>query len=362
MWDEGENGSAMSWGKVAPVTVRDGLDARNRLLSVEICAGAGGMALGLEGAGFDPVLLIDNRPIACETLRLNRPQWDVRELDLLAFDPVDDRQVYDVHLLSGGLPRVQSPATAGRVRGDDLELSVLKGAVDLLYAVQPWAVLLENVPDLVRRDDYAPVRAYVAEELAHLGYRFQWNVLNAKDFGVPQNREVGVLVAFKGDLIDGFAWPRPVADGPRTVGEVLEESMGSRGWPDVRKWAAQAEVIAPTIVGGSWDRGGADLGPTGAKRSWARIGVDGGTVADTVPGPDFAWNPAEGRSGLVPLTVPQVALLQGFPPDWRIAGRKTAQYRQVGNATPPPLARALGEGIARVLHGAGARPGHEAGA
>ncbi|MGC9376179.1 DNA cytosine methyltransferase [Streptomyces sp. MH13] len=341
---------------MTPTVDRGNIEPQPRLTSVEVCAGAGGLALGLEQAGFDPVLVIDNRPIACETLRLNRPRWDVREVDLLDFDPVEDRQVYDVELLAGGLPRVKSPATAARKRSDDPELDVLKAAVDLIYGVQPRAVLLENVPDLVRKDDYESVRAVVASELDHLGYRFRWHVLNAKDYGVPQNREVGLLVAFKGDLIDRFVWPEPHSEPFRSVGETLCDSMGARGWRDAAKWAAQADVIAPTIVGGSWDRGGADLGPTGAKRKWARIGVDGVTVADEVPDGEFDWNPAVGRSGLVPLTVEQVAMLQGFPPQWRIAGRKTARYRQVGNATPPPLARALGASIASVLRSTAAGP------
>jgi DNA (cytosine-5)-methyltransferase 1 len=321
-----------------------------RFTSLEICAGAGGLAVGLEGAGFDPVLLLDNRAVACETLRLNRPGWDVREIDLAAFDPVDEQQVYDVHLLSGGLPRVKSPAAASRTRGDDEELAVLKAAVDLIYGVQPRAVLFENVPGLVKKGEYEPIRAFVGEELDHLGYRWLWHILNAKDYGVPQNREVGLLVAFKGDLIDRFEWPAPHPGSPPTVGETLRDSMGAGGWPDADKWAAQANVLAPTIVGGSWNRGGADLGPTGAKRGWERIGVDGGTVADRVPGPDFVWDPtAGGRGGCVPLTVEQVAMVQGFPPEWRIAGRKTARYRQVGNATPPPLARAVGGAIASAL-------------
>jgi DNA (cytosine-5)-methyltransferase 1 len=339
----------MTRGNGAASADHGGAQWASRLRSLEICAGAGGLALGLEQAGFDPVLLLDNRGIACETLRANRPRWDVREIDLLDFDPADDEQVYDVDLLSGGLPRVKSPATAARTRSDDRELSVLRAAVDLIYGVQPRAVLLENVPDLVRRSDYAPIREFVAEELGHLGYRYLWNVLNAKDYRVPQSREVGLLVAFKGDLIDRFHWPRPHAGPRRTVGGTLRDSMSVRGWPDAEKWADQADVIAPTVVGGSWDRGGADLGPTGAKQKWARIGVDGGTVADHVPAADFCWNPALGRAGLIPLTVDQVALVQGFPSEWRIAGRKTARYRQVGNATPPPLARALGESIANVL-------------
>ncbi|MFD8915699.1 DNA cytosine methyltransferase [Streptomyces sp. NPDC059575] len=320
-----------------------------RLSSLEICAGAGGMALGLERAGFDPVLLLDHRAIACETLRTNRPHWDVRELDLTEFDPAEETQVYDVHLLSGGLPRVKSPAAATRTRGDDAELAVLKAAVELVYGVQPLAVLLENVPDLVRRDEYASIRAWIAGELDHLGYRHRWHVLNAGDHSVPQSREVGLLVAFKGDLMDGFEWPT-AHSGPRpTVGRTLLASMRERGWPDAANWAAGADVTAPTIVGGSWDRGGADLGPTGAKRKWERMGVDGGTVADRVPGADFVWDPAAGRKGCVPLTVEQVALLQGFPPEWHIAGRKTARYRQVANATPPPLAQAIGQAIVSAL-------------
>ncbi|MEU1007881.1 DNA cytosine methyltransferase [Streptomyces sp. NPDC005890] len=342
----------MIGGKMPPAAAHGDGAASARLTSLEICAGAGGLARGLEEAGFDPVLLLDSRPVACETLRINRPHWDVRAIDLADFDPVDEQQVYDVHLLSGGLPRVKSPAAANRTRGNDAELAVLTAAVDLIYGVQPQAVLLENVPDLARKPEYRPIREFVGEELDHLGYRFRWHVLNAKDYGVPQHREVGFLVAFKGDLIDRFEWPTPHPEPIPTVGETLRDSMAARGWPDADKWADQAHAAAPTIVGGSWDRGGADLGPTGAKRKWALIGVDGATVADEVPDADFVWNPAAGRSGLVPLTVEQAALLQGFPPEWRIAGRKTVRYRQVGNATPPPLARAVGEAIASALRSA----------
>jgi DNA (cytosine-5)-methyltransferase 1 len=214
----------MTWGNAESAVDRDDTGPSNRLTSLEVCAGAGGLALGLEQAGFDPVLLLDHRSIACETLRDNRPHWDVREIDLHDFDPVDTRQVYDVSLLSGGLPRVKSPATVARTRGDETELSVLKAAIDLIYGVQPRAVLLENVPDLVRKSEYAPVRQMIGEELDHLGYRFRWDVLNAKDYGVPQSRDVGLLVAFKGDLIERFEWPRP------HVGRLPTERRCGRRW------------------------------------------------------------------------------------------------------------------------------------
>ncbi|GAB2574053.1 DNA cytosine methyltransferase [Streptomyces capparidis] len=332
---------------VAPSPEASSSEGRYR--SLELCAGAGGLALGLEQAGFDPVLLLDNRFVACETLRLNRPHWDVLEVDLLDFDPVDHQQVYDVDLVSAGLPRVKATAAVNRDRGSDRELEILKATVMLMHAVQPRALLIENVPDLVTKDAYAPIREFIAVELEHLGYGCRWFVLNAADYQVPQDRAQGILVAFKEGAVESFEIPPRTMELPITVGEALVESMAARGWAQASEWAAQADRIAPTLVGGSWERGGADLGPTGSKRAWARMGVDGATVADEVPGPDFHWDPSLGRAGMMPLTVEQAALLQGFPQDWRFAGRKTARYRQVGHASPPPVGHALGMAIRAAL-------------
>ena len=134
-----------------------------------------------------------------------------------------------------------------------------------------------------------------------------------------------------------------------TVGAVLGPTMASRGWSDAARWAAQADRQAPTLVGGSKKRGGADLGPTGAKRTWATMGVNGHTVGDVVPDADFVWNPELGRDNMVKITVEQAALLQCFPETWEITGRKTARYRQVGHATPPPVGDALGRAVAAAL-------------
>ncbi|CAL9530173.1 hypothetical protein SUDANB37_04042 [Streptomyces sp. enrichment culture] len=321
----------------------------NRLRSFEVCAGGGGLALGLERAGFDPVLLVDNRTIACETLRVNRPGWKVLVGDLLDFAPEEHREVYDVDLLAAGLPRVKATAAINRDRGSDREIEVLKATIMLVHGVQPRALLIENVPALVTKDAYAPVREFIAEELTHLGYRHEWFVVNAADHRVPQDRDQGVLVAFKGDAMDGFRVPPRVVEPPITVGAALGASMAARGWPQAEEWAAQADRVAPTLVGGSWDRGGPDLGPTGSKRAWARMGVDGATVADEVPGPDFHWDPELGRAGMMALTVEQAARLQGFPSDWRFVGGKTARYRQVGHASPPPVAHALGLAVRAAL-------------
>lgn len=325
------------------------VSADERFSFFDVCAGAGGLALGLEQAGFDPVLLIDNRGVACETLRVNRPQWHVLEMDVMDFDPEEHQQVYDVDLLSAGLPRVQASAATNRASGSVAELELLKATIMLVPGVQPRAVLVENVPDLAVKAGYEAIRDDVAEELEHLGYRHRWFVVNAADHGVPQSREQGILVAFKGDALDFFEEPEPSLEPLITVGEALIESMRARGWQQADEWAKQADKLAPTLVGGSWARGGPDLGPTGSKRAWAKMGVDGGTVADLPPGPDFDWNPELGREGMVKLTVEQAAVLQGFPEQWRFAGRKTARYRQIGHASPPPVGRALGQSIRAAL-------------
>ncbi|MFJ9406463.1 DNA cytosine methyltransferase [Streptomyces sp. NPDC101393] len=315
---------------------------------VDVCAGAGGLALGLEGAGFEAELLLDKKGVACETLRRNRPEWQVLETDLLDFAPSRHRDIYDVDLLSAGLPRVKSSATVARTE-TEAELRLLEATVYLAHAIQPRALLIENVPGLVGAPDYEPIRELIRKELHHLGYRFRWFLLNAADFGVPQDRRQGLLVALKDQYFDAFRPPEPTVREHLSVGRALRRSMAMGGWTDADRWAAQAVSVAPTLVGGSERRGGADLGPTGTKRAWTRMGVDGGTVADHVPGPDFAWAPETGRHGMVKITTDQAALLQGFPSDWEFAGKKTARYRQIGHASPPPVGRALGLAIRAAL-------------
>lgn len=327
----------------------------SELRFVDLCAGAGGLALGLESAGFGPVLLLDEKSVACDTLRMNRPAWQVLQTDLLEFAPSRYREIYDVDLLSAGLPRVRSSATVARTE-TEAELRLLEATVYLAHAVQPRALLIENVPGLVDAPDFEPIRDLIRKELDHLGYRFRWFVLNAADFGVPQERKQGVLVALKRQYFDAFRPPEPTVREHRSVGRALHRSMTMRGWRDADRWAAQALSVAPTLVGGSDRRGGADLGPTGTKKAWARMGVDGGTVADDVPGPDFVWAPETGRQGMVRITTRQAALLQGFPSDWEFAGKKTARYRQIGHASPPPVGKALGLAIAAAL-GASTVPG-----
>ncbi|MBQ0890530.1 DNA (cytosine-5-)-methyltransferase [Streptomyces sp. RM72] len=319
-----------------------------RLTSVDVCSGAGGLALGLEQAGFDPVILLDSNKQACETLRRNRPSWNVLETDLLDFDPVEHQVSYDVDLLSAGLPRVKSSATTKRAETGQ-ELKLLKATIYLAHAVRPRALLIENVPELVDGAAFDEVRDFVRGELLHLGYGFHWFVLNAADFGVPQDRRQGVMVALQEPFADRFRPPEATVTEHVTVGEVLRSSMSERGWTGADDWARQANRVAPTLVGGSENRGGADLGPSGTKKAWVRMGVNAASLSDEVPGPDGIQESDHSGSPLKKITVDQAALLQSFPKDWEITGRKTGRYRQIGHSSPPPVGEALGLAVSRAL-------------
>jgi DNA (cytosine-5)-methyltransferase 1 len=321
--------------------------------AVEICAGAGGQALGLEWAGFEHVLAVELDAAACATLRANRPGWKVAEGDVADLALWRPRDYQGVALLAGGVPC--PPFTvAGRQLGADDERDLFAWAVELCGVVRPRALLLENVRGLSTAR-FSGYRQHVLDRLRELGYVPGWRLLHASEFGVPQLRPRFVLVALRPEDAAWFRWPAPSAGPVLTVGQALGDLMAAGGWPGAAAWARRADRVAPTIVGGSKKHGGGDLGPTRAKRAWAELGVDGLGIADAAPGPDA--DPA-----LSPrLTCEMVARLQGWRDewDWRFSGRKTARYRQIGNAFPPPVAAAVGTAIRRAFEHVGV-PGFDA--
>jgi DNA (cytosine-5)-methyltransferase 1 len=304
------------------------------LTCLEICAGAGGQSLGLEEAGFGHLAAVEIDPDACETLRLNRPQWNIVEKDVHYFDARTYRG--EVDLLAGGVP-CPPFSIAGKQLGADDERDLFPQALRLIDECEPTAVMLENVRGLSTAR-FASYREQLLARLDHLGYISDWQVLNASEFGVPQLRPRFILVAMKPETHEFFEWPAPQGS-PATVGETLRTLMGSNGWAGADSWAERANAIGPTLVGGSRKHGGPDLGPTRAREGWSRLGVNGKGLADAAPGS------LEPDDHLPKLTPQMAALIQGFPPDWQFFGRKTASYRQIGNAFPPPVARAVAEKI-----------------
>ncbi len=304
--------------------------------SIEFCAGAGGQALGLEQAGFRHTALIEIEPDFAKTLKLNRPAWDVRATDMADFD---GRPFQGVDLMTAGLP-CPPFSVAGKQLGEKDERNLFPSAIRLIDEIRPKAVMIENVKGFLSAifEDY---RNHLRSQLAKLGYRTEWRILNASDFGVPQLRPRVVIVAVRNDLVDAFDWPDVLPHNPPTVGEVLRDLMAENGWRGVERWAEQANEIAPTLVGGSKKHGGPDLGPTRARRAWATMGVEGKSLANAAPEHNFV--------GMPRLTLRMTARLQGFPDSWKFHGGKTVSYRQIGNAFPPPVARAVATNLKVAL-------------
>lgn len=302
---------------------------------VEICAGAGGQALGLERAGFRHIALVEIEEKYCETLKLNRPNWNVINQDVKDFT---GEGYENVDLFAGGVP-CPPFSKAGKQLGKEDERDLFPDALRIVEKIKPKVVMLENVRGIFD-DVFVSYRRSIRRKLNKLGYSVQWKLLNASDFGVPQLRPRAILIAVRKDLHKKFTYPRPSND-TITVGDALYDMIRENGWEGADEWRNQANQVAPTIVGGSKKHGGADLGPTRAKKAWAEIGIDGNGIVDDPPSSDFVGKPR--------LTNSMVACIQGFPRTWRFNGKKTSVYRQIGNAFPPPVAEAVGIQIIKTI-------------
>jgi DNA (cytosine-5)-methyltransferase 1 len=360
--------------------------------SIEICAGAGGQAIGLHQAGFGHLALIEIDRYAAATLRENievHPKWDwerdncdVLCQDVVEFVPERDLKksagLYrrgEVDLLAGGVP-CPPFSHAGKQLGEDDERDLFPRILTLAEMIRPRAVMIENVRGLMdaKFDGY---RARIQAQLEEMepsddglpGYKVVgWDVYEAEKFGVPQLRPRSILVAFRRDVLKDLKYEAPAPSAERvSVYKALEKTMLERIRPfekgpraaEARRvfesWKQTADKdVAPTLVGGSKKHGGADLGPSRAKKAWRALGVSGMGVANApVDGNPTGTEDRDlfGAEGPM-LTVRQAAIIQGFPLRWDFSGGKTAQYRQVGNAFPPPVAQAIGESIIDVLKAA----------
>lgn len=331
--------------------------------SLELFAGAGGLALGLEKAGFQAVFLNEVDSHACATLRHNRPQWHVLEGDVAQLD-FQAYQSSDIDMVSGGFP-CQAFSYAGKKLGfEDTRGTLFFEFARAVKVLQPKIFLAENVKGLLRHEQ-GETLATMRRVLGDLGYvLLEPRVLNAVFYRVPQKRERLFLLGIREDIAKkiSFRWPSPfqrimtMRDALK-AGELYAEdvplSAGQR-YPQRKQ-----EILAHVPQGGYWR----DL-PEALQREYMKASyfLGGGKtgmarrLAWDEPSLTLTTAPAQKQTERChpeetrPLTVREYARIQTFPDDWYFTGSLSAQYKQIGNAVPVNLAHALGRALVRTLN------------
>lgn len=333
-----------------------------RFNSIELFAGAGGLALGLEQAGFSHVLLNEFNHDACESLKYNRPNWNVLEKDI---HDVSFKDYYGkVDLLSGGFP-CQAFSYAGKQGGfSDTRGTLFFELARAVSEVKPRVMLCENVRGLISHDEGRTFET-IKNTIKELGYTlFEPRVLKAIQYKVPQKRERLFLIAVRNDLADNshFRWPDPyyrilTLKDAFFKGELYDTDVPiSPGvkYPEKKRkvldlvpmggyWKDLPLEIQKEYLGGSFELEG---GKTGMAR---RLSLDEPSLTLTCSPAQKQTercHPTETR----PLTIREYARIQTFPDNWSFRGAMTSQYKQIGNAVPVNLAAAVGRAVVRLLN------------
>ncbi len=319
------------------------------LTALELFAGAGGLALGIEKAGFETIALIEIDKDACDTLRKNRPNWKVIEDDIANISCLDLEKYFslkkgELDLLSGGAP-CQAFSYAGKRLGlEDARGTLFYHYAKFLEKLQPRVFLFENVRGLLTHDKGRTYKT-ITDIFEQEGYSIQKRVLNAWEHGVAQKRERLITIGIRNDLKDSLSieFPLPHKNKP-VLRDILLDCPKSEGTPysSYKKaifemvpqggyWRDIPVEIAKEYMKSCWNMGG---GRTGILR---RLGLDEPSLTVlTSPSQKQTdrCHPLEAR----PFTVRENARCQSFPDDWAFYGGVSSQYKQVGNAVPVELA------------------------
>ena len=322
-----------------------------RLTTLELFAGAGGTALGLENAGFKPLMLNEIDHDACETLRLNRPKWKVVEGDVhdLDFTPYFGK----VSLLQGGVP-CQAFSYAGKSKGfGDTRGTLFFEFARAVSECKPDTIMMENVRGLLTHDNGNTIRTML-HTLMDNGYKISMKILRAQFLDVAQKRERLVILGVREDLDLPILFPKqdgalltlwdaigncPVSDGasyPKRKKEILDLVPPGGYWKDL------PDNLQREYLKGSYHLSG---GKTGMARR----------LAWNEPSLTLTCAPAQKQTERChpeqtrPLTVREYARIQSFPDDWEFVGSQSNRYKQIGNAVPVNMAYHIGQGIMAML-------------
>ncbi len=329
---------------------------------IELFAGAGGLALGLEQAGFEEVGLVEFDHVACETLRLNRPNWNILEEDVIEVSKRDLLKEFklkkgELDLLSGGYP-CQSFSYAGKKLGfDDVRGTMFYYYAEFIKQLQPKMFLAENVKGLTTHDGGKTMKTMI-NVFEELGYQVVWKVLNAWDYSVAEKRQRVVIIGIRNDLKGKikFEYPIPHEYKPvlRDVLKNVPDSVGAK-YPESKKkvfdlvppggyWRDLPDNVAREYMKSCYYMGG---GRTGIARrlSWDEPSLT--LTCSPMMKQTDRCHPDESR----PFTTREYARIQSFPDEWKFAGKMNDIYKQIGNAVPVNLAKCVGIEIMNALNG-----------
>lgn len=358
----------------------------NKPLALSFFSGAMGLDLGLEKAGFEFRLACEFDTACQKTIKLNRPNiplignvLDYSANDIRKIAGIDDR---DIDLIAGG-PPCQAFSTAGARKGfDDARGNVFLSYIDLLVELHPKYAVIENVRGLLSAklnnipvdekhpELWMPVLGkpggallYILEKLRKGGYTVSFNLYNAANFGVPQIRERVVMICYRGNKKVPYLLPCCSNDPKwglpkwKTFREAVAglDQCHHIEFPEKRLkyfrmlgpgqyWKDLPKDVQPIAMGKSFLLGG---GKTGFYR---RLAWDKPcctlVTSPTMPATDIC-HPEEAR----PLSIEEYKRIQMFPDDWKLYGNLNKQYKQVGNAVPVLLGKAIGDAVLRHMHG-----------
>ncbi|MGY3776312.1 DNA cytosine methyltransferase [Helcococcus sueciensis] len=340
----------------------DNIKPKVKYKSIELFAGAGGMALGIEQAGFENILSIEIDKDACKTLRENRPNWNVLEGDIneIAKKGISNYVNYqgEIDLIAGGVP-CQAFSYAGKGKGfADTRGTLFYPMSIIIEDVKPKTFILENVKGLTTHDNGRTLETMI-EIFENIGYTIFWNVLNSWDYDTAQKRERLIMIGIRNDLYENqifdYNYPekqeyKPVLkdilkDVPESIGRKYSDKKYSimKLVPQGGCWIDLPEDVAKEYMKGSYYLGGGKRG-VARRMSWDEPSLTLTTAPDMKQ--TERCHPDETR----PFTVREYARIQSFPDYWKFSGGMTSQYKQIGNAVPVNLAKYVGLSLVKYLN------------
>lgn len=331
--------------------------------SFEFFAGTGGMALGFEESGFENNLVLEIDKNAIQTLKLNRPNWNILNEDIIKFSEnienyINKEITIDLDLISGGFP-CQAFSFAGSKLGlDDARGTLFYYLATIIDKLKPKTFVAENVKGLTIHDGGKTINI-ILETFKSIGYSVEYKILNANDYGVAQKRERIFIVGIRKDLKEkenySFNFPKPQEYKP-VLRDILFSVPESKGSPysDKKKkifsllkegqwWKHLPDDIAKAYMGKSYQENKQNM--TGLARR----------MSMSEPSLTIMCSPSQNRTErchpteIRPFTIRESARIQSFPDNWEFSGSISNQYKQVGNAVPVLLAKAVGDSIKEYL-------------